>query len=152
MNLPISPRERLYRRYFTVEEVNRLLPRLEAWLAEMRQLRAHLLAVQEKVQAVGAEAYLDAGGRLMTDYLAALNRYRALERRIEEEGILLRDVVSGLCDFPALRFDRLVYLSWMSGEPEVLYWHEVDTGLPGRRPLDESGSDDALVESEENKV
>ncbi len=30
---------------------------------------------------------------------------------------------------------RLVYLCWKLGEPEVLYWHELDAGFAGRQPL-----------------
>jgi hypothetical protein len=41
----------------------------------------------------------------------------------------------GLVDFPALWDGRLVYLCWKLGEPEVLYWHEIDAGFAGRQPL-----------------
>jgi hypothetical protein len=31
--------------------------------------------------------------------------------------------------------DRVVYLCWKHGEPEVLYWHELDAGFQGRQSL-----------------
>jgi hypothetical protein len=41
----------------------------------------------------------------------------------------------GLIDFPSLVDDRLVYLCWKLGEPEVLYWHELEAGFRGRQSL-----------------
>jgi hypothetical protein len=41
----------------------------------------------------------------------------------------------GLVDFPTVRDDRIVYLCWMVDEPQIDFWHELDTGLSGREPL-----------------
>jgi hypothetical protein len=51
-------------------------------------------------------------------------------------GIEMKDYAMGLVDFPSERDGRAVYLCWRLGEPSVLYWHEVDAGYSGRRPLD----------------
>lgn len=51
-------------------------------------------------------------------------------------GIEVKDYAQGLIDFPAEREGRLVYLCWRLGEPTVQFWHEVDAGFAGRRPLD----------------
>jgi hypothetical protein len=50
-------------------------------------------------------------------------------------GVILRDLATGLCDFPALRESRPVYLCWMLGEDEVGWWHPRDTGIAGRQPF-----------------
>jgi hypothetical protein len=55
--------------------------------------------------------------------------------KLEEKGIELKDMDTGLIDFPAKRFDDKVYLCWKLGEPEVLYWHDLTSGFRGRRPL-----------------
>ena len=30
---------------------------------------------------------------------------------------------------------RPVYLCWKLGEPEVMYWHDLEAGFQGRQPL-----------------
>lgn len=50
-------------------------------------------------------------------------------------GIEPKDGLNGIIDFPALMDGRRVYLCWQLGEPEVLYWHEIDGGFAGRQPL-----------------
>ena len=49
--------------------------------------------------------------------------------------VVLRDLDRGLVDFPALRDGREVFLCWEEGEDEVRFWHDVDSGYGGRRPL-----------------
>jgi hypothetical protein len=60
---------------------------------------------------------------------------RAEVERISGLGIILRDVESGLVDFPAERDGNEVYLCWRLGEDHVGYWHPPETGFAGRRPL-----------------
>jgi hypothetical protein len=60
---------------------------------------------------------------------------QALER-LMNEGIVVRDPVRGLIDFPAVAPDgRQYWLCWVEGEPEVGFWHWRDEGFPGRKPL-----------------
>lgn len=60
--------------------------------------------------------------------------------RIDGWGITLRDIESGLIDFPALVDGRQVWLCWRLGEDDVAWWHELDSGFAGRRPLAELGA------------
>jgi hypothetical protein len=49
---------------------------------------------------------------------------------------VLRDLDTGLVDFPARLEDGREYLlCWVLGEPAVEWWHWPDTGFAGRRPL-----------------
>jgi len=57
--------------------------------------------------------------------------------RLDGWGITLRDIQTGLIDFPALVAGRQVWLCWRLGEDEVAWWHELTTGVAGRRPLAE---------------
>jgi len=57
--------------------------------------------------------------------------------RLHREGILVKGLDEGLVDFPHLRpTGEEVYLCWKVGEPRIAYWHPLDTGFAGRRPLD----------------
>lgn len=54
---------------------------------------------------------------------------------IGDAGVLVKDIDMGLVDFPSRRDGHTVYLCWMIEEPDILYWHHVDDGYQGRRPL-----------------
>jgi hypothetical protein len=56
--------------------------------------------------------------------------------RLHALGVLVKDLDSGLVDFPALRGEEEVLLCWQVGEPEVAYWHGLEEGFAGRKPLD----------------
>ena len=57
--------------------------------------------------------------------------------RIEGMGITLRDIPDGLVDIPALVNGRQIWLCWKRGEPEVGFWHDLESGFAGRQPLSE---------------
>jgi len=50
-------------------------------------------------------------------------------------GIVLRDLDSGLIDFPSIRDGQEIYLCWIDGESDIVFWHELDAGFQGRQPL-----------------
>jgi hypothetical protein len=54
---------------------------------------------------------------------------------IEELGGVLKDLELGLVDFPTDIAGERVYLCWQYGEKAVGYWHRVDDGFSGRKPL-----------------
>jgi hypothetical protein len=64
-------------------------------------------------------------------FVALQNGIAAFDRR----GIVLRDLDRGLIDFPSLRDGSEVYLCWIEGETDIGFWHELDAGFTGRRPL-----------------
>lgn len=54
---------------------------------------------------------------------------------LDERDIVLRDISTGLLDFPALAAGRPVWLCWRLGEDRVAFWHGTDEGFGGRKPL-----------------
>ena len=64
-----------------------------------------------------------------------VDQMQAAVARIDGWGITLRDIDTGLIDFPALVSGRQVWLCWRLGEGPVEWWHELDDGFAGRRPL-----------------
>lgn len=56
--------------------------------------------------------------------------------RFQETGCQLKDLDTGLVDFPTLYRDREVYLCWKVGEEGIGFWHHVEDGFRGRRPID----------------
>ena len=119
-------------RRYTVEEANAELPELRDRLAKMQEARQELLGASERIR---ARVAADGGG---VDGRDAFGWARVLREHViwlADRDILLRDPETGLVDFPAEREGRAVYLCWRLGEDELNWWHELDTGFSGRRPL-----------------
>lgn len=61
-----------------------------------------------------------------------------LVREVTSEGILIKDLNSGLIDFPHIRSNHEeVYLCYLNGEDDINYWHRIQDGFAGRRTMDE---------------
>jgi hypothetical protein len=73
--------------------------------------------------------------RLSLRMQALVDQMQATVARIDSWGITLRDIETGLIDFPALVNGRQVWLCWRLGGGPVDWWHELDTGLSGRQRL-----------------
>lgn len=137
--MPDSPRR------FTVAEANALVPVLEVRFAQVLQLRTRLRIVHRELEALGEtpspETLARTGGP--PELLAARGRFRALvaaltdeARAIEEAGVVIKDVETGLCDFLGQRAGRDVWLCWRLGEKRVAFWHDLEAGFAGRQPID----------------
>lgn len=129
--------------YFTRAEAESLLPRITPVLREIQRLRREQLAHDEAVAADRAKIL--GNGHMPPDHLrqhqresaTAERRIARLVRALTELGILIKDLDTGLVDFPALRDGREVYLCWQLGETHIAWWHEIETGFAGRMPLDD---------------
>jgi hypothetical protein len=66
---------------------------------------------------------------------STVERMESAVRRIDGWGVTLRDIGSGLIDFPALANGRPIWLCWKLGEDDIGWWHELEAGVAGRRPL-----------------
>lgn len=121
-----------FERLFTVEEANGLLADLRGTLAQIRDARRVVLAGGRRIRDAAAA---NGGGAEGRDYWVALARLRAGLERVAGQGILLRDPETGLVDFPSEREGRIVFLCWDLSEPEVGFWHGLESGYATRRPL-----------------
>jgi hypothetical protein len=119
-------------RRFDLEEANAMLPEIRESLERMRRARRVILKSGERVKEASTG---NGGGSEANEYREATDLLRREVERFSEEGIILRDVETGLVDFPAEREGRTVYLCWRLGEDRVRFWHDPDTGFAGRRPL-----------------
>jgi hypothetical protein len=66
-----------------------------------------------------------------------VDQMQAAVIEVDSWGIVLRDIQTGLVDFPALVAGRQVWLCWRLGEDEVGWWHELSEGFGGRRRLED---------------
>jgi hypothetical protein len=129
-------------RYFTPDEANALLaevrPAAEE-LVEHRRVMTEAAARRARFvhRIAGNGGDFDPGEAKEDAELferEAEGAARCIER-LEELGVLVKDADLGLVDFPALHDGEEVLLCWKAGEGEVAFWHGVDEGFAGRKPL-----------------
>lgn len=125
----------IHERHFTVAEADALLPTVAPMLAELRTARDRLTD-REAHEALAEAAPGNGGGNRGRAVGDAFLEVRRLLAGLAELGIVVRDIDRGLIDFPAIRDDREVYLCWERGEQGIGFWHELESGYSGRRPLD----------------
>ena len=135
-------------RYFTLDEANRLVPTLEESFARVMQIRAQLKTLykrlDEKRFAPADEHFSVQVPGAPPDVLRDRANFKALVETLREEiervhqtGCVIKDVETGLVDWPAQRNGREICLCWRYGEKEVGFWHDLESGFAGRRPVSE---------------
>jgi hypothetical protein len=121
-------------RHYTVEQANAALEWVSERIERLRAARVQL-SDEEARDALGEAAPSNGGGqpgKVVSE--AFLELQRALGE-LQAMDVVLRDLERGLVDFPAMRDGREVYLCWESGEDEIAFWHDLESGYGGRRPL-----------------
>lgn len=120
------------RRLYTVEEANQLLPYLAPALVELRDKFEQATRARAAIEEIAAS---NGWSERRAEWQRTLERVAQLLERLNEWGVELRDVSTGLVDFPAHIEGGDALLCWRLGEPEVAYWHRPEDGFAGRRPL-----------------
>lgn len=122
-------------RLFSLSEANHLIPSLEQHLSAVKKGKAVLIHTKDEIKKASKNAQFGGGSSMAPHYISALEQINDHLQKIQEMGVLVKDVEMGLCDFPHLHEGRVVYLCWKLGEPEVGWWHEVHSGYASRQPL-----------------
>lgn len=130
------------KRLFTIDQANAVLPLVRAITKDLVELSRDVTERRERLWLLHGNR-----GSQQTDVYS--EELAQIEEELEKDTARLYDYVEelrqlgvepkngpeGLIDFPALVDGRLVFLCWRYGEPEVLYWHELDAGFRGRQSL-----------------
>lgn len=118
--------------FFTPRQANE-------FLSEVRQITEHIIAIKKD-----ADAKTDDDG--MTQAMEALEKEI---QKLEDLGCVLKDMNTGLVDFPAVRLGTRVWLCWKLGEDDVTFWHGLHEGFAARKPVDEKEfyEDDVAIKS-----
>ncbi len=152
------------RKYFTVEEANRMLPLVRRVVTDI--VAAH----GERVDLIKEYGHLDHDLESMRSRRVELDeqlqeltdRINAFIDELDRIGVVFKGFEEGLADFYAMMEDREVFLCWKLGESQIEYWHELGAGYAGRQPLpghlveseDEDGdrSGEAAEDGDESEV
>jgi hypothetical protein len=129
------------KKYFTVDQANRMLPLVKAIVSDISTLAQDLQQRQERLTRIqppqnkkASDAYEEECNQMQMDMARDAARVEELVDELRELGVELKGW-DGLVDFPCMMDAREVYLCWKLGEPEVAHWHELDSGFAGRQKL-----------------
>jgi len=122
------------KRRYTLGEANRTLPYVRSVVEEVQ---ARYRVVQESGRRHNALAATEEQQRaaLKEEIREAADRIRACLDELQALGIEMKDYEEGLVDFPSELEGRPILLCWKHGEEKLGYWHEVDAGAKGRKPV-----------------
>jgi hypothetical protein len=127
-------------RTFTPSEANSALAQVRPLAERMVQVRerlGELEAEQREVKLVAGNGHGDGVGEARSPEYARLAReLEECVRGLDALGVQVKDVETGLLDFPALREGVDVLLCWRVGEDAVEWWHGLEDGFAGRRRVD----------------
>jgi hypothetical protein len=132
-------------RHFTLWEAERLLPQIRGWMREAIPLKSQYEEAERAVQALARRITLMGGiaadrARAAEDKSkrdASLGQLKVLLEHIQESGGVVKDLDTGLVDFPTLLRGEEVYLCWKVDEPSIGFWHGTHEGFAGRKAIDQ---------------
>jgi hypothetical protein len=130
---------------FTLDEAQALLPILESLLKRATEGRQAAEAIESVLTDLSRRIFLSGGMKIDTVQVAAqraeleehLKRVRETIAEIDAIGVQVKDLESGLLDFPCRLDDEIVLLCWRLGEDSIDHWHKIDDGFQGRQPIDD---------------
>ncbi|HTA79094.1 MAG TPA: DUF2203 domain-containing protein [Terracidiphilus sp.] len=130
---------------FTLEEAQSLLPVLESLLKRALESKQAAEKVEADLSALSQRIYVSGGMYVNVGAVAKqraevedhTQRMRESIAEIDAIGVQVKDLDSGLLDFPCRMDDEIVLLCWRMGETAIDHWHTMDSGFQGRQPVDE---------------
>ena len=126
--------EYLHKKHFTVDQARRMLLGIMTLIDELVDLK-------KKLDARGYDVYRHdyfggTGPNGERYFPPELERLVEIAKNLDKKGILIKGLDNGLIDFPHVRSNGdEVYLCWKAGESDIQYWHSIQAGFEGRRPL-----------------
>ncbi|MGE3172300.1 MAG: DUF2203 domain-containing protein [Planctomycetota bacterium] len=121
------------RRHYTPELANRSLPLVKRIAADIQQVAREVARKAHALQERRGERQ-----RLQDEIEALRQRFGELLAELQELGVELKDPMTGLLDFRAMRDGQEVYLCWRLGEEAVDHWHSLEGGFAARQPIEAS--------------
>ena len=128
-------------RIFTLDEAERTLPLVRRIVVDLQNEYALWRGAVGEFELATAGSRIDGNPALEVQeaertVTALAARVAGLLDELEEVGCVVKGIEAGLVDFYALRDDRLIFLCWRLGEERITHWHDLDTGVDGRQPID----------------
>jgi len=139
---PAKPVADQHRKYFSVEEANRSLPLVRAIVEDLVRQSLLVDGLQQRLQRVLRERrrpsddlYSEELAQTQNELEVEDGKLQSYVAELQNLGVELKSDEIGLCDFRSMMNGHEVYLCWRLGEPQVMFWHELDAGFSGRQAL-----------------
>jgi hypothetical protein len=128
-------------RYYDIDAANARVEEVRPLLEQLRDDRDEIARAQAELtrfrQSNGSSDHAGELARREQEIRDLVRRMEAAVVQIDAWDVTLRDITTGLIDFPALVNGRPVWLCWRLGEGNISWWHEYESGFSGRLPLAE---------------
>lgn len=132
-------------RTFSLDEAQTLIPVLEALLKRAMQAKETTETTEREMQQLTQRIFLNGGmlvsvanvARRRAEHDKAMQQVKDTLQELDAIGVQVKDIETGLLDFPCRIGEETVLLCWKMGETEITHWHTMDAGFRGRQPLDE---------------
>lgn len=130
---------------FTLDEAQSILPLVESLLKRAMENKTAAENIEAELNDLSRRIHLTGGMKVDIGSVAVrrglmekhVNQARELVTEIDEIGVQIKDLDTGLLDFPCRVDDEIVLLCWKSGETAIEHWHTMESGFKGRQPIDD---------------
>lgn len=123
-------------RTYTLAEAREALPRVKQLMGMVQAARQEIARLQPAAWPALRNAASNGGSHDAGELAMQFRRLEAGVKGILALGIQIKDLDSGLLDFLGTRQGREICLCWRYGEEDILFWHDLEAGFAGRRPID----------------
>ncbi len=139
-------------KYFNREEAEELLPIIQPRLEQALERKRKVDELDQQISQAMARIMVLGGSIPPYGELAKKRAEREKSstlldeavNKVQETGCVVKDLETGLVDFPSLLKGEEVFLCWKLGEERIGYWHGLNEGFAGRKPLDNSPPEEPL--------
>ncbi len=130
---------------FSLDEAQSLVPLLESLLRRAIEAKAAAHHLEAGLEQLNQNIFFSGGmqvdsarvGRQRSGLRTAVQQIKDAVEEIDSIGVQVKDLDTGLLDFPCQLGDEVVLLCWKMGEARITHWHTIEAGFKGRQPLDE---------------
>lgn len=128
---PLTRPSRTQRR-FTLKQANSALPLVRRIVSDIVKTHDRVAALQVQIESAG-KSQISGEQQVLLDQ--NLERLQELVDELHEVGCEVKDYSLGLVDFMGRHQGRDVCLCWKLGEEQIGFWHEINAGFAGRKPV-----------------
>lgn len=126
----------LHDKHFTILEAQELLIVIKPYLEKIMRLKN--LLDEEGYDVYRHEYFGGIGPNGTGEFPKEMEELISYVKRVADKGILIKDLNSGLIDFPfETESGEEVYLCYLYGEDKIRFWHSIQAGFKGRRNIEE---------------
>jgi hypothetical protein len=114
----------------------RTLPDVKIKLKSIMERKKVADSLRDEIERFSLVGFEVPEARQKTDKLDSVVKDLMMNiQELEDLGVKLRDIDTGLVDFPAKRFGEVVYLCWKYGESSIEFWHTQNEGFASRKQI-----------------